>query len=153
MTKDELKKIVHLDRSIRAHLAEMEKLKKWSYQLRAVAYDSMKVQTSDLSDPTARVATELVDRLQELSERVNREIDELVDLKRQAEEAIDRLAVPEHREVMRLRYLVGLDWQEVAERMNYSLQHVFRLHGKSLTKMCSFKRRVNESAGCGIIVS
>lgn len=145
MNKQDLKKIIHLDRLIQSHMNELDKLKKWSYQLKAVSYDSTKVQTSIVADPTAQTATDIVDRMQELVSRVNDEIDDLIAMKRAAEEEINRLEETDYQTVLRLRYIESMDWAVVAGTMGYSMQHVFRLHGKALTKIATFKRRVNES--------
>lgn len=52
---------------------------------------------------------------------------------------IDSLPSPESREVLQLRYCLGLRWPEVIEQLShsglyYSERHVYRLHGKALNE-------------------
>lgn len=47
-------------------------------------------------------------------------------------------AVPDkvQREVLTRRYIIGQRWEDIAESMNYSRQHVTRLHGYALKTLC-----------------
>jgi len=47
------------------------------------------------------------------------------------EEAIDSLG-PRERTLMRLYYIDGLTWEEVAVKMGYVWRHVHRIHGEAL---------------------
>ena len=51
------------------------------------------------------------------------------------EKAIQTLEAPIDRELMRLKYLDGLTWEEVAERLGRSRQWVTVLHGRILQKL------------------
>lgn len=53
-------------------------------------------------------------------------------------ELIDRISEIEDervRTVMSLRYVQGLEWEEVAERMYFSLRWVMRLHKRGLEEL------------------
>lgn len=45
---------------------------------------------------------------------------------------IKRLKSKNENDVLFYRYIKGLDWWEVAEKMKYSERHITRLHGKAL---------------------
>ena len=45
---------------------------------------------------------------------------------------IGRLPNESEKDVLFYRYIKGLDWWEIAEKMQYSQRHVTRLHGKAL---------------------
>ena len=51
---------------------------------------------------------------------------------RQIEAAVERMEDPKEKELLRLRYLQDLSWQEVADRMVYEISWVTRIHGKAL---------------------
>ena len=53
-----------------------------------------------------------------------------------AEELIQSVEDAVQREVLTRRYLIGQRWEDIAYSMNYSRQHVTRLHGYALQKMC-----------------
>ena len=40
----------------------------------------------------------------------------------------------ELRTILLMRYLQGLDWDDIADRTNYSLRTVFSLHGEALNE-------------------
>lgn len=45
---------------------------------------------------------------------------------------IDALDCPEHRQVLRLRYIDGMSWRDVATACCYSQSYVYKLHGRAL---------------------
>lgn len=61
--------------------------------------------------------------------------DRLIGERDAIEHAIETLSDSRQRTVLRLRYLDGLKWEEVAERMCYCLQWVFKLHRKALEQL------------------
>ena len=52
------------------------------------------------------------------------------------ERQISRMENEDEQEVLRLRYITGLKWEEVAVRMSYSWKHIHRIHSSAL---CNFK--------------
>ena len=60
---------------------------------------------------------------------------ELMDGIYKLREDIERLENPIHRELLQLYYVEGLKWEEVAERMGYSLCSVYRIHKFALNKI------------------
>ena len=60
----------------------------------------------------------------------------LVDLQLRIERAIDSLP-PIERELMRLRYIDGADWTEVAATIHYEWTQTHRIHAKALSKIKS----------------
>lgn len=58
----------------------------------------------------------------------------LVDMQLRIERAIDSLS-PIEREVMRLRYIDGADWTEVAATIHYEWTQTHRIHARALAKI------------------
>lgn len=52
------------------------------------------------------------------------------------ERQISQMKNEDEQEVLRLRYITGLKWEEVAVRMSYSWKHIHRIHSSAL---CNFK--------------
>jgi DNA-directed RNA polymerase specialized sigma subunit len=44
------------------------------------------------------------------------------------------------RRILETYYIEGETWEKVAEIINYSLPHIFRLHGKALIKILEFSK-------------
>ena len=79
--------------------------------------------------------TQTADRLIELEQRVNAQTRELVRWKLAAMDAIGLIDKAREREVLELYYIDGFTWEQVAERMDYDLRWVYRLHGKALQRV------------------
>lgn len=71
-------------------------------------------------------------RVVELEQALDREIDRQVDDRKAMEMAIQTVEDERLRLLLEYRYFDQLSWEELAEKMNYSYQHVFRLHKQAL---------------------
>lgn len=62
-----------------------------------------------------------------------------VDLIREAEAKIEKLPQKKHRQVLTLRYLIGLSWASISDEMEYKdPKSVFRVHGWALKELQKF---------------
>lgn len=64
-------------------------------------------------------------------EEINRDIDRLVDLKREIVAVIKAVENPEYQVMLEKRYLSFQTWEQIAVDMNYSIQHIYRLREKA----------------------
>lgn len=78
-----------------------------------------------------RTVAHMDDLTRQLAQRLGR----LVTLRQQTSSAIDNVADARLRELLRLRYIEGLSFEQIAVRMNYSWRHVIRLHGAALSQV------------------
>ena len=76
-----------------------------------------------------------MEHVDELTRELTRRRDELTALRRQTGAAIDALPDPRLRELLRLRYIEGLTWERIAEKMGLSRQWVWKLHGNALIEI------------------
>ena len=76
-----------------------------------------------------------VEKIIEIEEKLDREIDALVDLRNRIEAAVEKLEDGRLRDVMRYRYIDGMKWEQIAVEMHYSYMQVCRLHGKALLEI------------------
>lgn len=72
------------------------------------------------------------DRLTEYDMEINREIDRLADIKTEISKAISQLEDGRYREILRLRYLGGKTFEQIAVETHFSWRHVCTLHGRAL---------------------
>lgn len=49
---------------------------------------------------------------------------------------ISKLDTEAEKEIFKRRYINGEKWEQIADNMNYSRQHINRIHGNALQKMC-----------------
>ena len=75
-----------------------------------------------------------VEKLMSLAEKVSREIDEMVDLKDEIRSAIDAVPDPGVREVLRCRYLLGMNNCEITGKLHIGIS--------------TLKRRLNRGLSC-----
>ena len=74
----------------------------------------------------------LVERKDAKQRKLDFEKNHLAELIAHADAAIDTVPDPKMRRVLKLYYLENLSTKEVAEKMNYTVQHVNRLMNKGL---------------------
>jgi len=85
---------------------------------------------TSVSNPTGRAGVKLA----ELSEMLTRKIDRLISLRVDIEDAIAGLDSND-KILMRLSYIDGKRWEQIAVDMNYDYRWVTRLHGRILEKI------------------
>lgn len=73
-----------------------------------------------------------VDHIWELQQEVNRDIDDLIMLRRSIEEAIASVENETLRILLEYRYIDGKKWEQIAVDMNYCWQHIHKLHSRAL---------------------
>ena len=123
--KEYLRQLKYLDNRINAKLLERE-------QIRTIAEKttvslSEKVQTS-----SGTKMDDVVVRLVELEELINKDIDKLVELREEAGNKISRISNDKYKTVLSMYYLSNKTFEEVAELTDMSLRWIYILHGKAL---------------------
>jgi DNA-directed RNA polymerase specialized sigma subunit len=68
----------------------------------------------------------------DLQAEINRDIDRLVDLKREMVRLIKAVDNTEYQTLLELRYLCFKTWEQIAVDMGYNVRHVYRLHGEAV---------------------
>ena len=76
-----------------------------------------------------------MDKVLEIDAEINREIDELQIVRQEIRAALNQLEDENLKLLMEYRYIDGLTWEQIAEKMDCSRQWVFSLHGKALQKI------------------
>lgn len=125
--KEYLKQAFYLDKRINSKLEQVESLNALATKATFTLSDMPKSPnrgTSKLEDTIVKII--------DLQEEINRDIDKLVDLKKEIVRTIKKIEDKELQVVLEKRYLCFESWEKIAVEMNYSIQHIFRLHIKAL---------------------
>ena len=125
--KEYLKQAFYLDKRINSKLEQVESLNSLSTKATSTLSDMPKspnIGSSKLEDTIVKIV--------DLQEEINRDIDKLVDLKAEIVRTIKKIEDKELQVVLEKRYLCFESWEKIAVEMNYSIQHIFRLHSKAL---------------------
>ena len=67
-----------------------------------------------------------------VKQKIDREIDQYIDLKTEIRGVIDRVKDEKLQLVLRYRYIHFCSWEEIASQMGYGLRWIHTLHGKAL---------------------
>lgn len=78
---------------------------------------------------------DVVGKIVDLQAEINRDIDRLVDLKREIVRVIKAVDNPEYQTLLEKRYLCFMTWEQIAVEMNYGIDNIFRLHRKALAQV------------------
>ena len=94
--------------------------------------------TSTISDmprnPSPRQSgmADTINKIIDLESEINRNIDHLVDLKREMTAVIRSVEDSQCQMVLEMRYICLRTWEQIAQDLNCGINNVFKLHKKAL---------------------
>ena len=124
--KEYLRSIKYLDSAINAKQAELDRLKRDMCSIRGVTYDGDKVQ-GGITD-----SMKIVDKIIELNNVINAEINRLVDLKADAHNKIEKVCNEKFISLLTDIYINGYTLESEAERLGINYRTVCRWYGEAL---------------------
>lgn len=127
--KDYLLQVRRINKLIELKQSEINKLNLY-LGVKAVNYEAERVQSSNTMDRTDLIC-KIVDFEIELKEYIK----QLIDLKKEIMQTIDKLDDADLIKLLYLRYFDFKTWEEIAITMNYSYRWILKLHGISLQKI------------------
>lgn len=74
-------------------------------------------------------------KIVDLQDELKRDIESLVDLKREIMSVIKAVPSPEHQTLLEKRYLCFITWEQIAVDLSYSIQHTYRMHDEALKEV------------------
>ena len=125
--KEYLSRAYYLDMRIRSKAMQIAELETLATKVSA-ALSPIKVQTS--RDDHKMEST--VIKMHEYQEELDADMKKLIQVKKETKQIIDAVDNDEFRVLLELRYLSSMRWEEIAVEMNYSIDHVFRIHRRAL---------------------
>ena len=128
MTKKEyLSQAYRLDQRINSKLAQVTALNDLATKCTSTLTDMPR-------NPNRGISTmaDAVEKIVDLQSEINRDIDALVDLKRNIVRAIKAVANTEYQTILELRYLCFETWEQIAVDMGYNVRHVYRIHDEAV---------------------
>ena len=127
--KEYLRRIRDTESDLRSAEQDYQRARDDVMNLKAIQYDKDKVSNSHIGDLSDAIAA-----LDKYAERVNAKWDELIALRTEAEELIEKIADGRYRDVLHRRYLQGESWEYIAIGLGYSFRQVLRIHGAALVE-------------------
>ena len=126
-TKDYLSQAYRIDQRINSKLAQVMSLRDLLGKATGTLSGAPKAAT-----PNPHSMEDTIAKMVDLENEINEDIDALVDLKSEIMRRIKRVENTEYQTILELRYLCFKRWEEIAVEMNFSLQHLYRLHEKAV---------------------
>lgn len=122
-----LREIKKLDSIINSQLDEVDSLYAMITRITPVLKDDV-VTGSGNTDKIGNAISKIVD----LREEINRDIDKLVDKKREASALLKKLENPLHYEVLHKRYVLFESFEQISLEMGYTYRNICYIHGRAL---------------------
>lgn len=120
----------YLDTRINSKIKQVEQLN----YLATSATSALTGMPHNPNKATSKMA-DIVAKIVDLQAEINRDIDALVDLKREITGVIRAIDDPEQQTILEKRYLCFLTMESISVELKYSIQHTYRLHDAALKKV------------------
>lgn len=126
--KEYLRQAYRLDQKISSDLEEVASLREMSASVSSPQLTE-RVQTSKNTDaPFVRALEKIMD----LEERINKEIELLMELKKEIRVVITTVEDTDERMVLKYRYVHNYTWEQIGNELHADARTVRRWHGKAL---------------------
>ena len=126
--KEFLSRAYRLDKKIDWKIRQVDSLN----DLATKASSTLTGMPKGTSSSTSRLA-DVVTKIVDLQNTINGEIDRLVDIKAEITAVIGAVDSEDYRNLLELRYLCFMDWEQISAEMNYSLRWTYTMHGRAIT--------------------
>ena len=126
--KEFLSQAYRIDQRINSKLEQVMSLRALATKATVTLHDGVRKTTRNVHS-----MEDIIAKMIDLEDEINRDIDTLVDLKRNIVKVIKKIESPEYQTLLELRYLCFKTWEQIAVDMGYSSKHMFYLHEKAIT--------------------
>ena len=126
--KEYLRRAGIMDRKINLDLRRLEELRDLSTKLSGGSFE----QSFNPNKAQEATFAKTMDRIIDLERKITEEIDAYVDFKETALGMIREVPDFDQRELLEMRYVGQMSWEEISARSGRSLRSVYRIHGMAL---------------------
>ncbi len=127
-SKEYLRQAYRLNELIDSDAEELERLRDLSFKIAGGNYGE-RVISSGRKEPSF---VRYIDEIDEMERKIHAELCELVLLKRNITQAINRMENREERLVLTYRYLSNKTWEQISSILSVSIRTVHRIHQSAL---------------------
>jgi DNA-directed RNA polymerase specialized sigma subunit len=127
-SKEYLRQAYRLNELIDSDAEELERLRDLSFKIAGGNYGE-RVISSGRKEPSF---VRYIDEIDEMEQKIHAELCELVLLKRNITQAINRMENREERLVLSYRYLSNKTWEQISSILSVSIRTVHRIHQSAL---------------------
>lgn len=127
-SKEYLRQAYRLNELIDSDAEELERLRDLSFKIAGGNYGERLI-SSGRKEPSF---VRYIDEIDEMKQKIHAELCELVLLKRNITQAINRMENREERLVLTYRYLSNKTWEQISSILSVSIRTVHRIHQSAL---------------------
>lgn len=120
-------RVFHLEKRISCKVDQIAEMDALATRVSSPLSD-VKIQTSVDNHKTENIIVKIV----EYQEELEKDIKTLIRIKGEIKKAIDTVNNNEQRLVLEMRYLLYMKWEEIAVKLGYSIEHIYRIHRAAL---------------------
>ena len=139
--KEYLGQIRRLDKMIENKIETVARLRERATSVTAPMGEKINVKTSPCHDNLEKTIVKIAD----FERSIDADVKKLLETKREIMSTIDSIDDADFINLLYQRYVFYKPWFKIASAMNYSEQHIFRLHGKALIKIQSIINKRNDT--------
>ena len=125
--KEYFNRIRFISAGLRVKEQELQQLESDLYAIRSVDTSRERIDGGIPVSMADKVA-----RIRDMQIVINKEWDQLLDLRKEARDQIMQLEDGRFRAVLTERYLNNKRWEQIAVDMNYTYRNIIKIHGKAL---------------------
>lgn len=126
--KEYLRQAYRLDHRIDSDITEMERLREMACSIGSPGFE----EHYDPNHTTEAPFVRALEKVWKMEEKINGEIDRLVDLKAQIRSVIEAVSDPNERMVLRYRYIHNMTWERIGDELHAGETSVRRWHASAL---------------------
>jgi len=126
--KEYLRQAYRLDHRINSDIAEMERLQEMAGSVGSPGFE----EHYNPNRPTEAPFVRCLEKVWDLEQKINSEIDRLIDLKAQMREVIATASNADEQMVLRYRYIHNMTWEQIGDELNADRTTVYRWHNSAL---------------------
>lgn len=126
--KEYLHQAYRLDQRIQSDLDELDRLRELSTSPSTSSWGE-RLQTQRHTDA---LFVRYLERIEDLQNKINEEVDNLIALKEQIRDVINEVVNTDERMVLRYRYVHNYTWEQIGDELNADKSTIRRWHGNAL---------------------
>lgn len=128
--KEYMEQARYLDMQINSKIEQVRNLNELATKVTTV-YSDIPHNLNRNTSPMEETVLKIID----LESEINRDIDALVNLKREIMCVVNSIESAEYRTILEMRYLQFKKWEHIALLMSTDLRWVYRMHGRALNEV------------------
>lgn len=133
--KEYLSRAYRIDQRINSKLEQVQALRQLAEKASAILTG-----TSIGSGGNPQRMEDTIAKMVDLEAVIDKDLKQLVDTKHEIITVIKCVETVQLQTLLELRYLSFLTWEQIADAINVTMRHVFKIHGKALGEVENIRR-------------